>query len=867
MEFDLMNISEHASYNLGWYDGTEFIMDDCAEDLIQDILTEAAKEGGYCKLLRTGFLKTDLIPLFCQLEDEPKLFAHCTKLLLILTQPLECFQSFSMTTSKEAFVRDMKIMLKATKELIHDNPLVIKTMFRELNVLLDHSCVPNFAPSTEDVEIINNCILFLRNLFHVVDDENEQIQKELFLSIFKEGLPDLYKRLMTVDGARHWTVSIIQLLSLIFKDATSVSLMLTLSLATNEDAETQSKFINYANYADEEEEEEDDEEDEEEETDSTTAGVDQVYQLPGIRSNTLDAESTEPSEYEEMDHLAIDEKVLRILNGKSEAQELNQALASFGVTIMQNGFKDLVTNLHAYLTDSSSLYLDESYLTWLLSYFLKFVFLPGMSFSHIEEAISLEIVSFLTFKATENVEDFMYDQLNENDAGAQSLKLRKVHLSVMALREVFHALNYVSNCIKLTKEDETRLGETLFKMASLTDLKQLFILLIRSCPLVEPFRVYLRDVVTTNHVYLLLVEHLLNKESFMVADFKNKFSMMDHVNMFANKTIVRAYGFLLETYEENTPCLNDCIMTMMHHISGDCKKPETLLQLPILNTFMEMYENQFPMGKESTELIEYILCKFEASIKDEDSERKETVDSSTMVEKGGWDSDSSDSGIASSSSNRNSPCNQDSENGPDPKKSEERRDSNEESSITENMSMESSDSPQKSAPKDEYPFLNELLNNVSSDYVSSLRRMSPACRDGFEWVAKQLFETCYVKLQKKKNTNMNQMEEPVAYYFNLFDKSVPIIPFSVEHNNILNDSLFIRLLRQLGFYLHEGILFPRIPSTWNPEKLFRMGKFFSSHQNLKFVESDVHEAERYLEKRFINFENHNVMEARNVLSF
>ena len=47
------------------------------------------------------------------------------------------------------------------------------------------------------------------------------------------------------------------------------------------------------------------------------------------------------------------------------------------------------------------------------------------------------------------------------------------------------------------------------------DLRQLFMLLIRTCPLAGPYKIYLRDVVTTNHVYLLLVEHLLSKSESM----------------------------------------------------------------------------------------------------------------------------------------------------------------------------------------------------------------------------------------------------------------------------------------------------------------------------------------------------------------
>ena len=60
----------------------------------------------------------------------------------------------------------------------------------------------------------------------------------------------------------------------------------------------------------------------------------------------------ESTELDDMDLIQVDEKVLRRLSGNSSGQDLNKALASFGVTILQNGFKDLVTNLLSYITDS-----------------------------------------------------------------------------------------------------------------------------------------------------------------------------------------------------------------------------------------------------------------------------------------------------------------------------------------------------------------------------------------------------------------------------------------------------------------------------------------------------------------------------------
>ena len=48
------------------------------------------------------------------------------------------------------------------------------------------------------------------------------------------------------------------------------------------------------------------------------------------------------------------------------------------------------------------------------------------------------------------------------------------------------------------------------------------------------------------------------------------------------------YGKLLERYEENSHEVNECVLTLMHHIAGDCDKHETLLQFSIIRKMAEI---------------------------------------------------------------------------------------------------------------------------------------------------------------------------------------------------------------------------------------------------------------------------------------
>jgi len=847
MEFDRFNVSNAASWQLGWYEGEDFIMTPNAEETLENLLIDASKEGGSCRLNRANFLRKDFIPFFIRTEEDPKVFTLCSKLLLLMTQPLECFSSGSNAE------HITKIMLMNAKEAIRDNPDVIKSMFREINSIIDFC--DNFSPSKEDVDTINNCLLILRNLFHISDESKKEVQEDVFKTIFNAGFPALYKRLVSIDKCRHWTVSIVQLLSLMYKDVTSVSLMLELTFREDADGSEKTQFDNYTqeatrgNVSDRgaaivEQEEEDESDD-----DSTAADIHNTSrrmeeQFPG----------SPPSEFsDEMDLIQVDDKVLQRLSGTGkDDREINRILAHFGVTVLKNGFKDLVANLLTYLTDSSNSGnpLDQSYLTWLLSYFLKFVFLPEMSYDLVDDAISLEVVNFLTYLAVNSVEVLtsqLLDAKKKNQTDVDPTALRRVHLCVMAMREVFHSLNYISTCMKLTSADALKLQDNFFKIASLQDLQQIFILMLRTCPLETKYRIYLRDIVTTNHVYLLLVEIILgaSSDSPQIEKFRSKFSMLDHVSHFAQDSIVRAYGYLLENYEQNSPCLNDCIMTMLHHISGDCGRPEVLLQIPILSTFMEIYENEFPLGRESMELVEYILCKFESSCKEEESQTNKEQNS-TVVK-----ADPNQGTCSSSSEER--------ENDSGVNVDIEDENSASESPVSSSSSMEmDANTPNLQADSDckvNYPFLNQLLMNVSESHVATLKRVSPSCRKGLDWVSGRLLESCFVLLKKTKNTDLDHLEEPIPFYFHHFGLSTPIVPFLVEENEFLSDPLFINLLTQLGFYLHEGpgACFPRIPSIWGPQKMYRMATFLSSLKPKKFSEEDIESTERLGERRLIGF--------------
>lgn len=62
---------------------------------------------------------------------------------------------------------------------------------------------------------------------------------------------------------------------------------------------------------------------------------------------------------------------------------------------------------------------------------------------------------------------------------------------------------------------------------------------------------------------------------------------------FASVDIMHWFGYLLEDFQGNGKFVNDCIFTMMHHVSGDCEHVTLLFQPIILRAFSKIWDTEF----------------------------------------------------------------------------------------------------------------------------------------------------------------------------------------------------------------------------------------------------------------------------------
>lgn len=266
-------------------------------------------------------------------------------------------------------------------------------------------------------------------------------------------------------------------------------------------------------------------------------------------------------------------------------EDISNILKEFTVDFLLKGYGFLVQDLHSKLLSESHVTIDTSHFFWLITYFLKFASQLELDLEHIRPVLSFDIVSYLTYEGVNLCEQL---ELNSRQKGVDlKPNLRRIHLVVTAIREYLQTLDIYKKSSHLSKEDMDLINKLRIQVCETENLRQLFVLLIRCYHPQLQSRNYLKDIIVTNHLLLMLLDSVASQE-----DLKTSVDMTEHISQFATVDIMHQYGILLETFEENGQFVNDCIFTMMHHIGGDLNQVTILFQPNILKTFSQIWETE-----------------------------------------------------------------------------------------------------------------------------------------------------------------------------------------------------------------------------------------------------------------------------------
>lgn len=531
--------------------------------------------------------------------------------------------------------------------------------------------------------------------------------------------------------------------------------------------------------------------------------------------------------------------------------DISHILKEFTVDFLLKGYGFLVQELHAQLLSDLQVQIDTSHFFWLVTYFLKFAAQLELDMEHINSVLSFDIVSYLTYEGVMLCEQL--EQLSREPHTDLMPCLRRIHLVVTAIREFLQALDTYKKSTHLSKEDSENLTLLQLQISHTEDLKCLFVLLLRCYNPGVQSRQYLQDLIVTNHILMLLLDSVGETETGTAED------MLAHIKQFATVEIMYQYGLLLEDFRENGAFVNDCIFTMMHHVGGDLGQINVLFQPGILKTYSQIWETEYEICDDWSDLIEYVIHKFINTPQQSPLALTNTLpEISTQLLSGNllnpWTQEEKNSLQWYYVQCKQSKClvadiwKLFQENGNLQKTRVSIIEQLWEQDIItltqydDLMKVENPDYERNvqtpafsvasgnSGKRDE----ENKTSSTAVDDIQVLRDRLLKENKGnmIVWVQKSLLDCCYVKLHLvngalqdpsdvSQENNVIKME-PISYHCILKKNSIPVVPWNQEHLSILSYQPFVLLLHKLGFHLAADVkkMFVRIPEFWTADILY-----------------------------------------------
>lgn len=171
-------------------------------------------------------VNTDLFPFLVNVKDHT-MIDKLIRILVNLTLPVECLFSIEIMMRTEVgrrTIHDLNSLLAMSKVSFSDVRAIRAVVDHMKNILEKDSTL-----SFEQCDSVNNCLLLLRNILHIpesvlvgVGQRNQlntiSMQNQVVWNLFTMSIDKLLIHLMSCSQRSFWSVTMVQLIALMYKD-------------------------------------------------------------------------------------------------------------------------------------------------------------------------------------------------------------------------------------------------------------------------------------------------------------------------------------------------------------------------------------------------------------------------------------------------------------------------------------------------------------------------------------------------------------------------------------------------------------------------------------------------------------------------
>ncbi|XP_066471132.1 protein timeless homolog [Tiliqua scincoides] len=540
MDLYMMNCELLATCSaLGFLEGDIYHKEpDCLEsvkDLIRYLRHEDETRDIRQQLGAAQILQNDLIPILIQYPQEKQLFDAVIRLMVNLTQPaLLCFGKLPQDASFRHHFLQIVSYLQAYKEAFA-NEKIFGALSEKLYDLLQLDWEQR---QEEDNLLIERILLLVRNVLHVPADPDEEknvdddanIHDRVLWAMHISGMDDLLKFLASSQSEQQWSLHVLEVISLMFRDQNPEQLAATgqvrsakerdtdvmelETLRQREMAEKKSRVLQRS---------------------SRHSHFGGCYVIQGLKS-IGDRDVVMHKGLHNVKNYSHDlgKEVRRVPKRRQLAQDGKSAsrrsalsvrlfLKEFCVEFLENCYNRLMYLVKDHLIREKAQQHDETYYLWAMAFFMAFnracMFQPQL----VSETVSTRTFHFIEQSLTNYYEMLLLDK---KEATSWS---RRMHLALKAYQELLMTMHEMDH----SQEEAVRNSSNILKnnIFYVMEYRELFLTLFRKFDETKQPRSFLKDLVETTHLFLKMLEKFCKGRNNIVVQsktFKRKKKTQTH---------------------------------------------------------------------------------------------------------------------------------------------------------------------------------------------------------------------------------------------------------------------------------------------------------------------------------------------------
>uniref|UniRef100_A0A3B3CT90 Timeless circadian clock n=2 Tax=Oryzias melastigma TaxID=30732 RepID=A0A3B3CT90_ORYME len=512
---------------LGYLEGDNYHKEsDCLEsvkDLIRYLRHEDDSRDVRRQLGASQILQNDLLPLIVQYRQDKALFDACIRLMVNLTQPaVLCFGKVPDDPVFTHHFMEVTSHLQAYKEAFASERVfgvLSETLYNFLQLDWEQR-------QEEDNLLIERILLLVRNVLHVPADPCEEkkvdddasIHDKVLWAVHMSGFDDLVKFLASAQSEQQWSMHVLEIISLMFRDQTPELLVSAghsrsaeekqrdlqelEALRQKENAEKRSRTLQRGTRH------------------SRFGGCFVVQGLKAIGDNDViyHRRLHKFKSYTHDEGKAVrrvpkrNQRALECKDKPRSALNVRLFLREFCVDFLENCYNRLMYLVKENLIREQTQQHDETYYLWALSFFMAFNRGNDFRADLVSETMSIRAFHFIERNVTNYYEMLLTDR---KEATSWS---RRMHLALKAYQELLLTVNEMDR----SHDESIRQSSNVIKsnIFYMMEFREIFLTLLRKYDETKQPLTYLKDLVETTHLFLRMLERFCKGRKNLVVQKK-----------------------------------------------------------------------------------------------------------------------------------------------------------------------------------------------------------------------------------------------------------------------------------------------------------------------------------------------------------